>query len=82
LSSSCCLQDLHVTSLILLLRIRLTKRGGICWSEPRGVPRPAYNDEGCASPSLKASQDWHKALESMINEEYAPEVVNLVPGEE
>jgi hypothetical protein len=37
-SSSCCL---HATSLILLLRIRLTRRYGVCWSEPRGVPRLA-----------------------------------------
>jgi hypothetical protein len=80
-SSSVCLQDHHIISLILLLRIRLTRRGGICWSEPRGVLRPAYDDGGCASPSLEASQDWHKALESMLNEEYAPEVVNIGPGE-
>jgi hypothetical protein len=53
---------------ILLLRIRLTRRGGVCFSKPRGVPRPAYNDEGCASPSLEASQDWHKAMESMPDE--------------
>jgi hypothetical protein len=72
-----CLQDLHVISLILLLRIRLTRRGGVCWFEPRGIPRQAYNDGGCASPSLEASQDWHKALESMPDEEYVPEGVNL-----
>jgi hypothetical protein len=72
-----CLQDLHVISLILLLRIGLTRRGGVCWSEPRGVPRPAYNDGGCASPSLEASQDWHKTLESMLNDENDLEGVNL-----
>jgi hypothetical protein len=82
LSSSVCLQDHHVISLILLLRIRLTRRGWICWSEPRGIPRPAYDDGGCASPSLEASQDWHDALELMLNEEYALEVVNLGPREE
>jgi hypothetical protein len=71
--------DLHVTSLILLLRIRLTRRGGICWPEPRGVPRPAYDDGGCANPSLEASQDWHKVLESMPDKEYVPEGVN--PGQ-
>jgi hypothetical protein len=60
--------DLHVISLILLLRIRLTGRGGICWSEPRGVLRPAYNDGRCASPSREASQDWHKVLEWMPDE--------------
>jgi hypothetical protein len=74
-----CLQDLHVISLILLLRIRLTRRGGVCWSEPRGVPRPAYDDGGCASPSLEASQDWHKALESMPDEYYVSEEINLGP---
>jgi hypothetical protein len=58
-------RDLHVISLILLLRIRLTRRGGICWSEPRGVPRLAYGDGEYTSPSLEASQDWHKVLESM-----------------
>jgi hypothetical protein len=63
LSSSCCLQDHHVISLILLLRIRLTRRGWIYWSEPKGVPRPAYDDGGSASPSLEASQDWHNELE-------------------
>jgi hypothetical protein len=67
-SSSVCLQDHHVTSLILLLRIRLTKRGGICWSEPRGVPRLAYDDGGRANPSLEASQDWHDALKLMSDE--------------
>jgi hypothetical protein len=72
-SSSVCLQDHHVISLILLLRIRLTRRGGICWSEPRGVPRPAYDGGGGASPSLEASQDWHKMLEPMLGEEYIPE---------
>jgi hypothetical protein len=80
-SSSMCLQDLHVISLILLLRIRLTRRGGVCWSEPRGVPRPSYNDGGCASPSLEASQDWHKALESMPDEKNDPEGVNPGPEE-
>jgi hypothetical protein len=79
-SSSVCLQDHHVISLILLLRIRLTRRGGICSSEPRGVPRPAYNNGGCASPSLEASQDWHNALELMLDEEYVSEVVNIGPG--
>jgi hypothetical protein len=73
--------DLHVTNLILLLRIRLTRRGGICWSEPRGVPRPAYDGGGYASPSLEASQDWHKVLESMLDEEYVLEGVNLGPRE-
>jgi hypothetical protein len=62
-------RDLHVISLILLLRIRLTRRGGICWSEPRGVPRPAYDGGECASPSLEASQNWHKELESMLEEQ-------------
>jgi hypothetical protein len=81
-SSSCCLQDHHVISLILLLRIRLTRRGWICWSEPRGIPRPAYDDGGCASPSLEASQDWHEVLEAMLDEEYVPEGVNPGPGEE
>jgi hypothetical protein len=80
-SSSVCLQDLHVTSLILLLRIRLTRRGGICWSEPRGIPRPTYDNGGYASPILEASQDWHKALELMLDEKYVTEVVNLDPGE-
>jgi hypothetical protein len=80
-SSSVCLQDLHVISLILLLRIRLTRRGGVCWSEPRVVPRPAYNDGGCASLSLEASQDWHKALESMSDEENNSEGVNPGPEE-
>jgi hypothetical protein len=69
--------DLHAISLILLLRIRLNRRGGICWYEPRGVPRPAYGDGGCASPSLEASQDWHNELESMLNEKYVPKVVNI-----
>jgi hypothetical protein len=81
-SSSCCLQDYHVISLILLLRIRLTRRGRICWSEPMGVPRPAYDGGECASPSLEASQDWHKVLEAMLDEEYVPEGVNPGPGEE
>jgi hypothetical protein len=72
-----CLQDLHVISLILLLRIRLTRRGGVCWSEPRGIPRPAYDDGGCVSLSLEASQDWHKALEAKPNKEYVPDKVNL-----
>jgi hypothetical protein len=81
-SSSVCLRDLHVISIILLMRIRLTRRGGICWSEPRGVPRPAYGDGECASLSLEASQDWHKVLESMLGEEYIPEGLNLGPGEE
>jgi hypothetical protein len=76
-SSGVCLQDHHVISLILLLRIRLTRRSGICWFEPRGVPRPAYDGGGYASPSLEASQDWHKALESMPNDENSPEGVNL-----
>jgi hypothetical protein len=74
--------DLHVISLILLLRIRLTRRGGVCWSEPRGVPRPAYGDGECASSSLEAAQNWHKALESIPNKEYVPEGLNLGPGEE
>jgi hypothetical protein len=81
-SSSVCLLDHHVISLILLLRIRLTRRGWICWSEPRGVPRPAYDNGGCASPSLEASQDWHKVLEMMLDEEYVPEGVNIGPVEE
>jgi hypothetical protein len=76
-SSSVCLQDHHVISLILLLRIRLTRRRGICWSEPRGVPRPAYDGGECASPSLEASQDWHEVLGTMLDEEYIPEEVNL-----
>jgi hypothetical protein len=79
-SSNVYLQDHHVISLILLLRIRLTRRGGICWSEPRGVPRPAYDDGGYASPSLEVSQDWHKALELIPDEKYIPEVVNLGLG--
>jgi hypothetical protein len=73
--------DLHVISLILILGIRLTRRGGVCWSEPRGVPRPAYDDGGYASPSLEASRDWHKALELMLDEKYILKVVNLSPGE-
>jgi hypothetical protein len=81
-SSSVYLQDLHVISLILLLRIRLTRRGGICQSEPRGIPRPAYGDGEYASPSPEASQDWHKVLESMPDKEYVPEVVNIGPVEE
>jgi hypothetical protein len=76
-----CLQDLYVISLILLLRIRLTRRSRVCWSEPRGVPRLAYDDGGCASLSLEASQDWHKALEAMPDEEYVPDKVNLGLGE-
>jgi hypothetical protein len=71
--------DLHVISLILLLRIRLTRRCKVCWSDPRGVPRPAYNNGGCASLSLEASQDWHQAMESMPDEENIPEEVNLGP---
>jgi hypothetical protein len=42
-----------------------------------GVPRPAYDGEGYASPSLEAYQDWHDALEAMLDEEYIPEEVNL-----
>jgi hypothetical protein len=80
-SFSVCLQDLHVISLILLPRIRLTRRDGVCWSEPRGIPRPAYNDGGCASLSLEASQDWHKTLESMPDKENNPEGVNPSPEE-
>jgi hypothetical protein len=38
-----------------------------------------HNDGGCASPSLEASQDWHKTLESMLDEEYVPEEVNPSP---
>jgi hypothetical protein len=76
---ACVFLYLHVISLILLLRIRLTRRGGVCWSEPRGVPRPAYNDGGCASLSLEASQDWHKALEAKPDKEYVPDKVNLGP---
>jgi hypothetical protein len=53
----------------------------VCWSEPRGVPRPAYDDGRYASLSLKASQDWHEALELMLNEEYVLEVVNISPVE-
>jgi hypothetical protein len=81
-SSSAYLQDHHVISLILLLSIRLTRRGGICWSETRGVPRLVYDGEGYASPSLEASQDCHDALESMLDEEYVPEGVNIGPVEE
>jgi hypothetical protein len=77
LSSNICLQDHHVISLILLLRMRLTRRGGVCWSEPMGIPRPAYNEGGCASLSPEASQHWHKALEPMPNDENDPEGVNL-----
>jgi hypothetical protein len=51
----------------------------VCWSEPRGVPRPAYNDGGCASLSQRASQDWHKTLESMPDEGYALEEANIGP---
>jgi hypothetical protein len=79
-SSSVCLQDHHVISLILLLRIRLTRRGGMCWSEPMGVPRPAYGGGECASPSLEASQDWHQAVESMPDEQSMPKGVNPGPG--
>jgi hypothetical protein len=57
----------------------MTRRCEVCWSEPRSVPRPAYNDGGCASLSLKASQDWHKAMESMPDEENARERVNPGP---
>jgi hypothetical protein len=42
-----------------------------------GVPRPAYGGGECASPSLEASQDWHKVLEAMLDDEYAPEGINL-----
>jgi hypothetical protein len=49
------------------------------WSEQRGVPRPAYDDGGCASLILEASQDWHKVLEAMPDEEYVPDKVNLGP---
>jgi hypothetical protein len=76
-SSSVCLQDHHVISLILLLRIRLTRRGGIYWSEPMGVPRPAYGGGECAGPSLEAFQNWHKVLEAKLDEEYVPEGINL-----
>jgi hypothetical protein len=78
-SSSVCLLDLHVISLILILRIRLTRRCRVCWSEPRGIPRQAYNDGGCASLSQRASQDWHKTPELMPDEEYVPEKVHLGP---
>jgi hypothetical protein len=47
-----------------------------------GVPRPAYSGGECASPSLEASQDWHDALEAMLDEEYVPEGVNIGPVEE
>jgi hypothetical protein len=47
-----------------------------------GVPRPAYDGEGYASLSLEASQDWHDALEAMLDEESMPEGVNLDLGEE
>jgi hypothetical protein len=77
-SSSVCI---NFISLILLLRIRLTRRCGVCWSAPRGVPRPAYNDGGCASLSQRASQDWHTTMESMLDEGNAPEGVNLGPKE-
>jgi hypothetical protein len=54
-------------------------RGGICWSEPMGVPRPAYGGGECASPSLEASQDWHDVLELMLDEEHIPEGLNIGP---
>jgi hypothetical protein len=79
-SSSVYLLDLHVVSLILLLRIRLTRRYGVCWSEPRGIPSPAYIDGRCASLSQGASQDWHRTIKLMLDEEYSPEGVN--PGRE
>jgi hypothetical protein len=42
-----------------------------------GVPRPAYGGGGYASPSLEASQVWHDAVESMLDEENDPEGANL-----
>jgi hypothetical protein len=64
-----CLLDLLVISLILLLRIRLTTvdeeyAAGLS----QGASQDQHNDGGCASPSLEASQDWHKAMESMPDE--------------
>jgi hypothetical protein len=47
-----------------------------------GIPRPAYSGGECASLSLEASQDWHDALEAMLDEEYVPEGVNIGPVEE
>jgi hypothetical protein len=47
-----------------------------------GVPRPAYDGEGYASPSLEASQDWHDALEVMPDEESMPEGARIDPREE
>jgi hypothetical protein len=47
-----------------------------------GVPRPAYGGGEYASPSLEASQDWHRVLEAKLDEEYVPEGVNIGPVEE
>jgi hypothetical protein len=47
-----------------------------------GVPRPAYGDGEYASPSLEASQDWHRMMELMPNDEDSPKGVNLDLGEE
>jgi hypothetical protein len=44
-----------------------------------GVPRPAYDHGGCASPSLGASQDWHKVLEAKLYEEDVPDKAELGP---
>jgi hypothetical protein len=67
---------LHVISLILLWRIRLTRR----WEYSglsQGASQDQHNDGGYASLILEASQDWHKAMESMPDEENVLEGVNL-----
>jgi hypothetical protein len=45
----------------------------------QGAFQDQHNDGGCASLSLEASQDWHKAMESMRDEENVLEGVNLGP---
>jgi hypothetical protein len=63
-----CLLDLLVISLILLLRIRLTTVDEEYAGLSQWASQDQHNDGGCASPSLEASQDWHKAMESMLDE--------------
>jgi hypothetical protein len=45
----------------------------------QGASQDQHNNGGCASLILEASQDWHKAMELMPDEENVPEEVNLGP---
>jgi hypothetical protein len=45
----------------------------------QGASQDQHNDGGCANLSLEASQDWHKAMEAMPDEENSPKGVNLCP---